>query len=487
MPSHIQPFRHFSMPACLPEPAPASVDTPVEEASDAVTMFLSEENGESGARSQDDVIMVECWNEPAEMASADAAVQHPPGTSPNIRLPPGGFPDFYAPFHYPIKEIADVPGAWPPPRDIFQAYVFMVPLAARLHLWVEDPSCSAEEKSARLSLGEKVLACARDGSALLDLAPFGVLSVEDLPLAELAPHLELLFLQNGNLDALPKELCYLTGLRLLDFSFNRLEALPPQFPSLENLEILWLRSNRLSTVPKNLQGSLPRLTSLDLEDNLFLARTHNIDGLLPSETVSFNGRSRERTEGTARVGHNVRNDQNAQAPPSGMRSSASTHTPTRKLELAIPLTVYFRPQGMDYRAFQRFVRARITLQQSATPCGQILGLYVDSVRRALENNQLNDNDLALLRHKLIDFGSAMAWGLESDVQSRADLDLRVLDQTALAALGRCSSTTRVTGLADLTSAELRLCNPNLLSLCKILVVLSEWHAQQAHRSHRRWK
>jgi hypothetical protein len=239
----------------------------------------------------------------------------------------------------------------------------------------------------------------------------------------------------------------------------------------------------LSTLPQNLQNSLPRLTSLDLENNLFLARSLNIEGLLPFESVSFNGRSAGRTEGSGPNGQNGQSDQNAQAPPFATRQAAATQVSIRKLGINIPATTYLRPDGMQNGSFLRFLRARVMLQQSDTPCGRILGLYVDSLRRGLENNRIDAGELTQLRHELIDFGAAMVWNIEYTLEARSDLDFRVLDQIALDELGRCSPSIRVAGLADLTSPELRLCNSTLLALCKTLVVLSEWHGQQSNQSH----
>lgn len=482
MPSQIPPIMHFGVPASHSTIAVDQAENPFTEAHESTIHLLMQEDEESGPQSQDDIVRAECWNVPEELASVGAALRHQPGTSGDNRLPDGVFPDFYTPFHYPLGNSGEVPDALPAPRDAFQMFHSMATLAARLQTWALAPTCTNEEMAARLVLGEKILDCSRDGSALLDLAPSGVLSVADLPLAELAPHLKLLFIQGGNLDVLPTEICHLSGLTLLDFSFNRLRALPSRFPHLPNLENLWLRSNLLNAVPQNLQSRLPRLTSLDLENNLFQARSMNIEGLLPFENVSFNGRSSGFSEHLVQNRQNGQNHQNAQAPPSGPRHAASRPAFIRKLEIELPPTTYLRPGGMHYGPFQRFLRARVMLQQSATPCGRILGLYVDSLRRSLENKRIDAGELTLLRHELIDFGAAMACGHASDVASREDLDFRVLDQTAADALGRCNISMRVAGLADLTPAELRLCNPTLLALCKTLVVLSEWHAQDSRQS-----
>jgi hypothetical protein len=478
MPSQIPSVMHFSVPECHSVVAPDSAAIPSGEASESTGLFWLQDDVETATQSHSDVVGEEWWTDIEEMENARTAPQKEPGTLRDIRYPDGGFPDFYTPLHYPVRHSGVAPEVLPPPRDVFQTLVTMAPLADRLQKWIYAPTCTEEEKAARLNLGEKILDSARDGSALLDLAPSGILSITDLPLAELAPHLRLLFIQGGNLDALPIELCHLNGLTLLDFSFNRLQALPSQFPLLENLENLWLRSNLLSSLPENLQTRLPRLTSLDLENNRFLARSLNIQGLLPFESVCFSGKSGSRIEGSELNGQNAHDAQNAQAPPSATRDAAATQAFIRKLEIAIPASAYLQPDGMRHGSFQRFVRARTVLQQSATPCGRILGLYVDSLRRGLEDNRIDSAELTKLRHALIDFGAAMAWKQESSVEARADLDFRVLDQIALSELGRCTSPNRVAGLADLTSPELRLCNLTLLALCKTLVVLSEWHAPQ---------
>lgn len=78
--------------------------------------------------------------------------------------------------------------------------------------------------------------------------------------------LRTLDLTENLLETFDRELCQLTNLTHLYLSNNRLKSLPQEFGNLVALEEIDLDCNRLSAFPPC--GSLTKLTSLDISDNL---------------------------------------------------------------------------------------------------------------------------------------------------------------------------------------------------------------------------
>ncbi|MBP5092444.1 MAG: leucine-rich repeat domain-containing protein, partial [Abditibacteriota bacterium] len=79
-------------------------------------------------------------------------------------------------------------------------------------------------------------------------------------------HVGVIDLHDANLTTLPESIGNLTGLYLLNLSFNKITALPASFGNLKNLKWLYLNNNGLTSLPESF-GNLTALRTLELNDN----------------------------------------------------------------------------------------------------------------------------------------------------------------------------------------------------------------------------
>ena len=99
----------------------------------------------------------------------------------------------------------------------------------------------------------------------------------------LMDNLKELNLSNNRLELFPVELCELDPLEKLDLSHNQIEQVPEDIIELEQLRTLYLSDNNLKELP-----SLPSLTSLSLDNNLFEVFLLEILSLTNLETLKIN-------------------------------------------------------------------------------------------------------------------------------------------------------------------------------------------------------
>lgn len=75
-----------------------------------------------------------------------------------------------------------------------------------------------------------------------------------------------LYLDDMELEFIPKEIGELTNLKILSLEYNNLKYLPEELGRLNNLEYLHVDGNELITLPKSL-AYLPKLKYIDVENN----------------------------------------------------------------------------------------------------------------------------------------------------------------------------------------------------------------------------
>ena len=79
--------------------------------------------------------------------------------------------------------------------------------------------------------------------------------------------LDVLILSQNSLVELPEEIGAITSLRVLEVDRNALERVPQSIGALEKLEVLNLASNQIESLEPLLEGSLPNLLTLLLDNN----------------------------------------------------------------------------------------------------------------------------------------------------------------------------------------------------------------------------
>jgi hypothetical protein len=80
-----------------------------------------------------------------------------------------------------------------------------------------------------------------------------------------------LAINNEKLPILPRFICALRFIDVLDLSHNNLKTVPSQICQLQQLTTLKMRDNQLTKVASSL-GSMPRLTMVDFGENPFLEK-----------------------------------------------------------------------------------------------------------------------------------------------------------------------------------------------------------------------
>lgn len=108
---------------------------------------------------------------------------------------------------------------------------------------------------------------AHDSARVTELIYEGDYNLGHIP-AEIGYLTELtkLYLRNGDIKIIPKEMELLSKLTYLDLSRNTLTELSDELCQLTNLQVLILSGNEITTISKNL-SSLSALTKLDLSNN----------------------------------------------------------------------------------------------------------------------------------------------------------------------------------------------------------------------------
>ena len=91
-------------------------------------------------------------------------------------------------------------------------------------------------------------------------------------------HVGVVDLHDANLTKLPESIGNLSGLYLLNLSFNKITALPASFGNLKNLKWLYLGNNGLTSLPESF-GNLTALRTLELGDNNLTALPASITKL----------------------------------------------------------------------------------------------------------------------------------------------------------------------------------------------------------------
>ena len=137
-----------------------------------------------------------------------------------------------------------------------------LPLESLIREWIDEQPAGNEE-----NLNEartRILEARSTKSNQLNLAGLGLFTLP--PLEKLASHLQILYLDNNKLNALPDSIGNLSSLQSLNLSNNQLRELPNSIGGLSNLQDLTLDRNKLEKLPNSI-GGLSNLERLILYSN----------------------------------------------------------------------------------------------------------------------------------------------------------------------------------------------------------------------------
>jgi hypothetical protein len=87
-----------------------------------------------------------------------------------------------------------------------------------------------------------------------------------IPSHPLWAHIDWLDVDELGLTFFPKEIEFLTNLRVISAYRNNLTSLPKEIGNLKNLEQLYLSNNQLTSLPREI-GNLTTLRDIDLQEN----------------------------------------------------------------------------------------------------------------------------------------------------------------------------------------------------------------------------
>ena len=164
-----------------------------------------------------------------------------------------------------------------------------LPLESLIREWIDEQPAGNEE-----NLNEartRILEARSTKSNQLNLAGLGLFTLP--PLEKLASHLQILYLDNNKLNALPDSIGGLSNLKRLILYDNQLEKLPNSIGGLSNLQDLTLDRNQLKELPDSI-GGLSELERLELKNNKLTELPDSIGGLSNLQELTLDSNQLEK-------------------------------------------------------------------------------------------------------------------------------------------------------------------------------------------------